>query len=79
MTPFELSLSIKSFSDRLKRERDEKLSQAWLTAYFQRVKKLPKLEKLLNQDKPKKPQTQEEMLNKIKELNAQFGGKVVRR
>ncbi len=50
------------------------VTQSYLTAYLHRVKKMPKLQSMLIQ-KPKE-QSPEEMLQKIKALNAQMGGDV---
>ncbi|HZG83830.1 hypothetical protein [Paenibacillus sp.] len=49
----------------------------YLGAYWQRVKRLDPLKKILQMMKPK--QTQADMLEEIKRLNAVFGGKVVYR
>lgn len=65
---------VKSYIDKAKREREAQLTQSWMTAYFHRVKKMPELDKLLNGEK--KAQTAKEMLDKIKALNAKFGGTV---
>lgn len=51
--------------------------QAYYTAALQRVKKMPKLDKLLKDiGKPKKKgkMSAEEMFEVVKELNAAFGG-----
>lgn len=49
------------------------MSTAWHIAALSRVKKLPKLEKLLIRE-PKKPASQEEIHRKIRWINAMFGG-----
>lgn len=68
---------VKNYANKLKRERDDALSTAWLTAYFHRVKKMPELKKFLldgNKPKKKEPQSPNNMLNMIKALNSKFGG-----
>lgn len=81
MTPYELSLVVSGYTKRKKQEAKDQLSNAWMTAYFHRVKKMPELAKLLKDlDKPPKPkkQTPEDMLEKVMALNAKFGGTVVK-
>lgn len=79
MTPHELNLFIKGYNDRLIQDNKEGLTLAYLTAAWGRTKKLPDLKKILKEDKPNKQQTAEEMLNIVKQLNATFGGKEVKR
>lgn len=71
-------MTVRAFTDRLKREHDEQITYAWVNAYFQRVEKMPKLEEFL-QNKPEKKKKQtsaEAMLEIVKGLNAAFGGEV---
>lgn len=56
-------------------ENKERLTLAYLTAYWGRVKKMPDLKKLLGEDKKRK-QTPEEMLAVVKKLNAAFNGEI---
>lgn len=80
MTPYELSLVVEGYTLRQKRDAKENLTIAWMTAYYHRVKKMPDLQKALEElDKPPKPkkQTPADMLAKIKALNAKFGGTVI--
>lgn len=76
MTPFELNIVITARADRLKQEQEDRIVAAYLSAYWQRVKKLPSLKSILEENKPKKPQTAEDMLEEIKRLNAAMGGTV---
>ena len=71
MTPLELFISIEAFEDREKERSKEILIQAYYTESFARMKKLPKLKDLL---KEKKKQTNEQMLEVVKRLNAMMGG-----
>ncbi len=63
-----------AFGEKVKRENDNEITAAYLTALWQRVKKMPDLKKLLEQeDKPKKraKQTPEQM---YQNLIASVGG-----
>lgn len=79
MTPYELRLYIDSFVKKEKQRQKELVTLAYYIEGFARQKKLPKLEKLINDiDKAgKKKQTTEEMLETVKKLNAMFGGVIV--
>ncbi|MCM3763443.1 hypothetical protein [Neobacillus niacini] len=88
MTPYELSLCIKDFNEKQKIEHEkrkiqfeEELTVAYFGAYWQRVEKLSikNLKEVIdkiNQPTNKKQMTNEEMLNKVKQLNAALGGEV---
>lgn len=76
MTPFELNIVITARADRLKQEQEDRIVAAYLSAYWQRVRKLPSLKSILEENKPKKPQTAQDMLEEIKRLNAAMGGTV---
>lgn len=78
MTPFEIFCYCEAFTSRMKFEQQERVTQAYLTAYLQRVKEMPKLDKLLGKDKEPKTMTDEEMWDKVRALNAQFGGTEVK-
>lgn len=75
MTPYQLNLFIKVFNERQKQQKEDDLVLTYLGAYWQRVKKMPSLKKVLGQEKPKQ-MTAEEMLNKVRQLNAALGGEV---
>ena len=61
------------FSNKLSNAK-ELIIQAYYTEAFARMKKLPKLKDLL---KEKKKQSNEEMLEAVKRLNAMMGGEVI--
>jgi hypothetical protein len=75
-TPFELDLLIKKYIDDEKMKNKYMIAQAWHTEHFSRLKKLPKLNKVLEniEKKNSEPMTPESMLEEIKRMNAQFGG-----
>ena len=77
-TPLELSLYADVYVDNRKENIKEMITHAYTTAYLHRVKKMPKLEKMIkdvdNTTKKHKPQTAEEMLEVVKMLNKAFGG-----
>lgn len=75
-TPDELMIMITNNLDREKEEYKLSLIQAYLTAGWQRQKKMPSLESVMGKlDKPiKKEQSTEEMLVVVKALNAALGG-----
>lgn len=79
MTPYQLRLYVDDYNERIKAESEEKLTLAYLTAYWQRVKKMPSLDKVLNREKTmtKQKMSNDEMLEQIKNLNAAFGGNVI--
>lgn len=79
-TPREAQLWIKGALKRIQREQNERMVLAWTTAALSRAKKMPKLEKLLTVEKPKrKPQTWQEqhalMRAWAKQHNKRFGNK----
>ena len=78
LTPGELSAMIKANNVRLKHEQEERITIAYLGAYWQRVKKMPKLSEVLSgkKEEKKKKQSPAQMLNEIKKLNAALGGTV---
>jgi hypothetical protein len=78
MTPYELRLHILNFNEKLKTDQEEKMVLAYLGAYWNRVKKMPSLNEILNKNQPKKTQTDEEMLKVVHSLNTMFGGEVVK-
>jgi hypothetical protein len=79
MTPYELNLCISDYNEKQKVLNDEKVTLTYLGAYWQRIKKLPRLEKILGKEQPKKQMTPEEMFNVVKKLNGAFGGSTVKR
>ena len=69
----------KGFNRRQINRRNELMFAAWHTAAIARQKTLPDLDDLLIDDKPAphKEQTDDDMLNMCKMLNAMYGGEVV--
>lgn len=64
---------IKAYNTRMKYETDERITQAYLTAYWNRVKEMPTLKEVLGIEE-EKPET--DFLSFIKTLNESFGGTV---
>ena len=78
MTPYEFFILVEAYTEREEERSKELIIQAYYTETFARMKKLPKLEKILNSTKPKKKQTDEEMLRVVEELNKRLGGEVIK-
>lgn len=79
MTPYELSIMIEEWAAREKREGRRAHEAAYLSAYYQRVKKWPSYDKVFgdgkkDQPKKKKKQTAAEMFAEVKRLHAAFSG-----
>lgn len=79
LTPFEFGLMVKSYSKKTEDENREKITLAYVNAYWNAQwmggkNKPPTLESLLS--KNKKQMTPEQMLEQVKQLNAIFGGEV---
>jgi len=77
ITPFELSLAVKGYSKRQEQRQKESMYQAYLISRWVWAKKID-IKKYLGEDKPKRRMTDEEMLEKVKVLNALLGGTVAR-
>lgn len=77
MTPYEFFILIEAYTENEEERSKELIIQAYYTETFRRMKKLPKLEKILKSNKPKKKQTDEEMLRIVEELNRKLGGEVI--
>jgi hypothetical protein len=78
MTPYELTLHAEAYIEKEEAATQEKLTLVWLGEYYHRTKRLPSLKdelKKISGDKNKN-MTDTEMLQMVKELNAQFGGTV---
>lgn len=72
MTPYELSLHVNAYNQNKKADHESRITQAYLTAAWQRAKKMPKLEKVL---KPTpKQMTADQMLKVVEGLNRAVGG-----
>ncbi|QMV44469.1 hypothetical protein FPL14_27345 [Cohnella cholangitidis] len=76
MTPHELNLHIHAYAERSRQQSEEGLTLAYLTAYWQRVKRMPDLRKLIQDYRPKKQNADKELLAQIKAINAAMGGAV---
>lgn len=75
MTPYELMLYAEAVSEKNNYELQEKLTLVWIGEYYHRMKRLPKLkEELRKLTGDNRKMTDEEMLETVKMLNAQFGG-----
>jgi len=75
ITPFELSLAVKGYSKRQEQRQKESMYQAYLISRWVWAKKVD-IKKYLGEDKPKRRMTDEEMLERVKQLNALLGGEV---
>ena len=53
------------------------ITQAYLTAYLQRVKKMPQLKTLIKSTQPKKVMTDDEMMKQVMKFNAMLGGEII--
>lgn len=81
ITPYEISLIIKAKNQAKEEETKEKIAVAYMTAlwtaqWFSKKKPKP-LDEIL-QIKHKKQMSDEEMLAQVRNLNAIFGGEVVK-
>ncbi|MDR6883112.1 hypothetical protein [Bacillus sp. 3255] len=79
MTPFELAVYIQERNKQESFMQKERITAAYMGAYFERVKKMPDLKKLFDdgpQEQKKKEQSGADMLAEVKRLNAMFGGTV---
>lgn len=76
MTPHELNLHIEAFGERRNEESESILINAYMAAYWHRVKKMPSIKEVLKKPNQKKQrdQTPAEMLEMVKKLNAALGG-----
>lgn len=72
MTPVELNKYIKAHAERQNEQHELSMYYSWLTAKLTRVVDFPSFDTLVKLKK--EPQTDEDMLNEIMKLNAQFGG-----
>ena len=71
MTPYQLTLAINDFAEKQKQEGEEKLTLAYMTAYWQRIKRMPTLNSIIKKEVEQEP---EQMLDEVKKLNTMFGG-----
>lgn len=80
MTPYQLSLYIEEYNEKQKTEAKEKLILTYLNAAWVRTKRMPNLKRLLNQidHAQLKPMTAEQILERVKQINAALGGTVIK-
>ena len=78
ITPFELSTVVKGYAKRQEQRQKESMYQAYLISRWVWAKKVD-IKKYLGENKPKRKMTDEEMLERVKQLNALLGGEVVGR
>jgi lipase chaperone LimK len=71
MTPYELMLAVEEYQDRMRIEHEARIVQAYMTAAWQRAKRMPSLKKVLRDVQPKqmKQQSPEEMLAVIIQIH----------
>lgn len=72
MTPYELMLAVEEYQDRMRIEHEARIVQAYMTAAWQRAKRMPSLKKVLRDAQPKQPmkqQSPEEMLAVIIQMH----------
>lgn len=77
MTPRELMLIVEEYNHRQQSERNNLITNAYLSAIWQRAKKMPRLSEVLSKSTPKKPtqpQTPEQMLQIAKMLHYSMTG-----
>jgi hypothetical protein len=74
LTPFEFQAILNNHINKTKIKHNDIKSIAWMIAMLSRAKDIPKLEDLLKEDKPKEPQTADQMMAMVKILNAAYGG-----
>jgi hypothetical protein len=80
MTPYQFNLITENYLEKQKEEMEKQLMQIYLSAVWTSrwvwEKKVPSFESIMKKAEPKKPKTDEEMLEEVKKLNAMFGGTV---
>jgi len=76
MTPHELNLHIQVYNETTREKGEEELIIAYLTAYWNRVKRMPNLRNILSTIRPREEMSDEQLLAQIKAMNAAMGGEV---
>lgn len=75
ITPYELMIYLEAHQEKEEARVQESVTLVWLGEYYHRQKRLPQLKselkKILKKDDA---MTDDEMLDMVKTLNAQFGG-----
>jgi hypothetical protein len=78
MTPYELMIFLEAYTEKEEADLQEAVTLVWLGEYYHRLKRLPALKGELKKFlKNEQEMTDEEMLDVVKTLNAQFGGSFV--
>jgi hypothetical protein len=78
ITPYEFSLKVNTYIEKMKHEHEEKVTLVWLGENLHRHKKLPSLDKLLGKNQqPNQPMTDKAMFNVVMELNKALGGTTI--
>lgn len=69
-------MHLEAYAENLEAKTKEKLTMVWLGEYYHRTKKLPTLQSELRKISAEKEKvmTDQQMLETVKRLNAQFGG-----
>lgn len=75
MTPYELGLTAKGYSQRKEMDQKESIYHAYLISRWVWQKRID-IEKILKHEEKKKEMTDDEMLQQAMKLNAMFGGVV---
>jgi hypothetical protein len=77
LTPAEINIYVKIFNKKIKQEHEDRITMAYLGAYWQRVKKMPSLKEVLGESNAgSKDQDASAMLEVVKRLNMAMGGTV---
>lgn len=77
MTPYEYIMVLNAFNKRTKQEQEDRITAAYLTAFWYRVKEMPSLKEILGKDNEPEEQTAVDMFEEIKRINAAFGGTTI--
>jgi len=70
-------MMVEEYNHREEMLQDRAITAAYLAAAWQRAKKMPPLQSVLQRNKPKEPQTPQQMLAMIQVMHAAMGGKTV--
>lgn len=80
ITPLEFRLFLEAQAEKENEQSKALMSQAYVIAVLSKAdpKKMPSYEKFMSgfDEKESKPKNDDELLNKVMSLNAQFGGEV---
>ncbi len=76
MTPSELSSMVRGYNRKTELEQENQLVVAYLGAYWNRVKSMPKLSDVVGKKSQKPKQDANAMLDEIKRINLSLGGTV---